>query len=96
MRNVSKGLAGGLLLAMLWLAACGGNGTGEGVVLEVDPASSRITIDHGEIPGMMKAMTMTFAVAEPSLLEGIEAGDRVDFRLRYADGVYTVIELEAH
>jgi Cu/Ag efflux protein CusF len=83
----------------LALVACGGKdeagaaGRAEGVVESVDAAAKQVTIDHGEIPGMMSAMTMTFDVADPALLEGIEAGSRVDFRVKYENGSYVVTEL---
>lgn len=67
-----------------------GGHPGHGVVRDVDPSAGRVTIAHGDIPGLMKAMTMTFDVADPAALEGIEAGDRVDFELVYAQGHYTV------
>ena len=85
-------------LLALALAACGGDSgegsPGAGTVLEVDAAAGEVTLEHGDIPDLMKAMTMTFEVADPALLAGVEPGDRVDFRVRYADGTYTVIELQ--
>lgn len=83
--------ATGLALA----AACGGGpaaetGTGSGEVVSVDRGAGELTISHGEIPGLMGAMTMTFEVADPALLADVEAGDRIEFDLRYADGTYTV------
>lgn len=90
-----------LVFALLFmgaaLVACGGGGmseaAGRGVVLGVDPAKAQVTLDHEEIPDMMKAMTMTFDVADPAALEGLKEGDRVDFQLRYEDGVYTVMAI---
>lgn len=93
MRAVLVMLSATLGLALL---ACGGpeEGSGRGVVRDVDREQARVTIEHGEIPGMMSAMTMSFSVAEPEQLEGLEKGDRVDFRLRHADGAYTVMSIE--
>jgi Cu/Ag efflux protein CusF len=80
----------------LALGACGGDpeGSGKGIVRGVDREQGRVTLEHGEIPGMMKAMTMTFEVSEPSVLDGVEDGERVEFRVRYADGTYTVVSIE--
>jgi Cu/Ag efflux protein CusF len=83
------------LLAIGWLAACGGGSqeTGrnaEGVVESVDAAAGKVTIDHGEIPGLMGAMTMTFDVSDPAMLSGIAAGDEVNFDVRYENGSYEV------
>lgn len=37
--------------------------------------------DHEAVPGWMDAMTMPFAVADPSLLEGIEPGTPVEIAM---------------
>jgi Cu/Ag efflux protein CusF len=54
----------------------------------------QVTIDHGEIPGLMGAMTMTFNVADAALLQGIEAGSQVRFSVQYENGEYLVTALE--
>jgi Cu/Ag efflux protein CusF len=97
MRRIREAGAIVALAAGLVLAACGGasEGEGRGVVRGVDAGKSQVTLEHGEIPGMMKAMTMTFDVEDPALLSGLEKGDQVGFRLRYADGSYTVIAIDA-
>lgn len=81
--------------AAISLVACGGGAkqTGQGalgVVESVDAAAGQVTIDHGEIPGLMGAMTMTFAVSDPALLEGIEVGNSVVFDVKYEKGSYRV------
>lgn len=88
LHRVSRVVAVGVAIA---LAACGsaspGDHPGRGVVKDVDPAAREITLDHEDIPGLMKAMKMTFQ-ADPALLTGVEAGQRVEFRVRYEDGRY--------
>lgn len=54
---------------------------GEGKVIAVVPSSSQIVVEHGEIQGFMEAMTMGYSVDPPSLLEGLEAGDRIRFTM---------------
>jgi Cu/Ag efflux protein CusF len=54
---------------------------GEGQVQRVDAAQGRVTIRHQEIPGFMGAMTMTFRVKDGKLLDGVRAGDEVQFTL---------------
>lgn len=86
------GLAAGAALAL----ACGGDvesGEGTGVVRALAADGSTVTLEHGDIPGLMRAMTMEFAVAKPELLRGVEVGDGVDFHLVYAEGRYTITEL---
>lgn len=84
--------------AALALGACGAGRPvahpAEGVVESVDAAAAQVTIDHGEIPGVMGAMTMTFDVADPALLQGIEAGSQVGFAVEYKDGKYLVTAIE--
>ena len=48
----------------------------------VDPAAHTVTVDHDPIPGLMPGMTMTFPVTPSASLDGIRAGQRVDFTLR--------------
>ena len=81
-----------LALAIL-LSACaeGETGRGSGVVLNVH-GDGRIVIEHGDIPGVMQAMTMEFEIPS-ELLEGIESGDRVDFRLESIGGRYRGTEI---
>jgi len=90
----------GILSAVLVAAhvACGGSateGSGTGVVRGVDAAHATVTLEHGDIPGVMKAMTMTFEVTDRELLEGVDVGEEVDFHVRYADGKYTVTEIDS-
>jgi Cu/Ag efflux protein CusF len=49
-----------------------------------------VTLDHEDIPGFMKAMTMTFTLAPDVALDGIDPGAKVDFRVKEEGGVYTV------
>jgi Cu/Ag efflux protein CusF len=70
------------------LLACGGGtpGEGHGTVRGVDAARGQVTIEHGDIPGVMKAMTMTFHAESPALLEGLAPGQAVDFHVREEAG----------
>lgn len=79
--------------ALAVLAACseGETGKGEGVVVATHD-DGRIVIEHGDIPGVMKAMTMEFEV-DPALLQGIESGDRVTFAIEAEGGRYHVTQL---
>ena len=78
---------------------CGGNesdvrsGNGTGIVKGVDASARKITLHHGDIPGLMKGMTMTFSVAPSVGLENVSEGDRVDFRIEQEGSVYTVTEV---
>ncbi len=66
---------------------------GHGIVQGVDAEGRKVILDHGDIPGLMKAMTMTFEVAPGVALEGLEAGAEVDFKVKEEGGTYTVTEI---
>jgi len=93
-----RALAALALAVALALPACGqqaDEGVGRGTVLAVDAAAGLVTLEHGDIPGLMKEMTMVFEVADPALLSAIEAGQQVEFRVRHEDGRYVVHEIAA-
>ena len=52
---------------------------GTGTVAEL--LETHVRIEHDAIPGFMDAMTMSFEVADPSLLADIEPGMDVTFRI---------------
>jgi protein SCO1/2 len=49
----------------------------QGEVISIDPAKKLITVKHGDIPGLMPAMTMTYQVAEPKQIETLQPGDKI-------------------
>jgi Cu(I)/Ag(I) efflux system membrane fusion protein len=56
---------------------------GTGKVTSIDPAASRIELDHDPIASLKwPAMTMEFALRDKALLGGLKPGDRVEFELR--------------
>jgi Cu/Ag efflux protein CusF len=63
-------------------------------VVAIDPDRKNVTVDHEEIPGLMKAMQMKYAVADPKVLDGITVGDQVAGRLKARSGSYTITHLE--
>lgn len=66
------------MIALLW-AACASEPRAyavRGTVVEVRPPD-HVVVAHEAIPGFMDAMTMPFAVADPSLLAGLVPGDTV-------------------
>jgi Cu(I)/Ag(I) efflux system periplasmic protein CusF len=59
---------------------------GMGVVQSVDTANGSLTIAHEPIAALgWPAMTMSFKVDRASLLEGVEAGEHIEFMLRGRD-----------
>jgi Cu/Ag efflux protein CusF len=66
----------------------------KGKVVSIDLNKPAVTLDHEDIPGLMKAMTMEFRVENAKVLEGLKAGDAVQGRLKKSDGGYTILRLE--
>jgi protein SCO1 len=81
------------LAALLFLASACQNRPREvelrGVVVSVDLPKKEITIQHGDIPRFMPAMTMPFKVRDARLLEGRMPGDLVR-------GTLVVEDADAH
>ena len=86
-------------------AGCGQSGTTDskakakdypirGKVTAVDEASKKITVDHEDIPGLMKAMEMKFDVESAAAVAGVKAGDRVQGRLGVEAGKYVIKSLK--
>jgi protein SCO1/2 len=68
----------------------------KGKVVAVDPGKKTVTLDHEDIPGLMKAMEMKFSVEDAKALEGINAGDQVHGKLKVDSGNYIITELKKH
>lgn len=66
----------------------------KGKVVAVDPDKKSVTLDHEDIPGLMKGMQMKFKVEDPKIAEGIAPGDQVQGRLRVKSGEHTITRLE--
>ena len=65
-----------------------------GEVVKIDAKAGRITLKHGEIKHLdMPAMTMTWRVKNPQLLDGLANGDRVRFVAEKLDGQFTVTQI---
>jgi Cu/Ag efflux protein CusF len=65
------------LLTVLALTSCAKRYPLTGTVVSVDLAASTVTVKHSEIPGYMKAMTMTFPVKDKAVLRSLSPGDEI-------------------
>lgn len=52
---------------------------GTGVVLIVNRKENWVELEHEEIKDLMPAMQMEFWIRNPSLMNGVRVGDKVDF-----------------
>ena len=49
----------------------------QGEVISADTANKLLTVKHGDIPGLMPAMTMTYQVTEPKQMQTLQPGDKI-------------------
>jgi protein SCO1/2 len=101
--NGPKGIG---LFALLFTVALGGCGGGDrtttaqeyevrGKVVSVTPEQKTVRLDHEEIPGVMKAMTMNFRLEDSAVAKDLAPGDRVRGRIRArSGGGYFITSLE--
>jgi|SRR5437868_1729742 protein SCO1/2 len=58
-----------------------------GEVISVDRSNQQVTMKHGDIPGLMKAMTMTYPLKDDSVLRRLSPGDHLQADLVVQNGV---------
>jgi protein SCO1/2 len=97
-----------LMILVVGLIALGSVGCGKGnedkdkvydikgKVVAVDAENKKVTLDHEDIPGFMKAMQMQFSAENAKVLEGIKAGDQVHGKLKVKGSDYIIMELMKH
>ena len=67
----------------------------EGEIRKVNPDTAKLTIRHGPIQNLdMPGMTMVFQVKDASMINRVQAGDKVRFRAEKIGGKLTVTEIE--
>lgn len=62
-----------------------------GVVEAVDAELKQVVIDHEDIPGVMPAMSMSFDVGDPRLLETLAPGQKIEFTLELREQSLRVV-----
>lgn len=66
-----------------------------GRVVKVDADAGKITIEHKPIWYLyMEAMTMTFKVADNTMLTGLTPGDRIRFKVERAGDGFVITRIE--
>jgi protein SCO1/2 len=63
-----------------------------GVVRDVQREYGQLVVEHEDVPGLMPAMTMNFDVADATLLESLEPGDVIRFRLEVTRRSYRILD----
>lgn len=96
MRRLASGVA--CALALAWLGCDVAQHSqrarrveATGVVEAVDPALQQVIIDHDDIPGVMPAMSMSFDVGDPRLLDVLAPGQKIEFTLEIRARSFRVV-----
>ena len=68
----------------------------KGEVVAVDKAAAKVKLKHAAVPELKwPAMTMFFAVADKSQLDGLKAGDQVNFEfVEASDGAPLITQIK--
>jgi Cu/Ag efflux protein CusF len=97
-RNTIRAALGGSLLALTALLATPALSQAtmtDAEVRKVDKEGKKITLKHGEIKNLdMPPMTMVFNVADASMLDKLQAGDKIRFKATNEGGKFTVTEIQ--
>ena len=68
----------------------------EGEVRKVDKENKKLTLKHGEIKSLeMPPMTMVFQVKDAAMLDKVQAGDKVRFKVEKIGSSFVVTEINA-
>jgi Cu/Ag efflux protein CusF len=67
----------------------------EGEVRKIDRDAGKLTIRHGPIVNLdMQAMTMSFRVRDPLMLDALKVGDKIRFVAERLNGATLVTRIE--
>jgi len=68
----------------------------EGEIRKVDKDAKKLTIKHGEIKNLeMPAMTMVFQVKDPALLDKVQTGDKIRFKVEKSGNAFVVTDIQS-
>ena len=96
-------MMGFVVLLTFWTTGCGQKATErkgvkiydiQGKIVAMRPDKEGVTLDHEDIPGLMKGMKMPFLVEDAQILEGLQVGDEVQGKLRVESGSQIITELK--
>lgn len=67
----------------------------EGEVRKVDKAAQKVTSRHGPLANLdMPAMTLVFRVSDPAMLDALNVGDKIRFKVERVDGALTIMSID--
>lgn len=89
-----KALLGALAASLISIPALADGNMVKGEVVKVDKSAGKVTLRHGPIKNLdMDSMTMVFRVADPSMLDKVKAGDKIEFEADRVNGAITVTKI---
>lgn len=89
-----KALLGALAASLISIPALADGDMVKGEVVKVDKSAGKVTLRHGPIKNLdMDSMTMVFRVADPSMLDKMKAGDKIEFEADRVNGAITVTRI---
>jgi Cu/Ag efflux protein CusF len=59
----------------------------QGEVISVDAPRKILTVKHGDVPGLMSAMTMGYEVADEKEIASLKPGDKISAELVVSENV---------
>ena len=68
---------------------------GHGTVESVDREARQVVIEHEAIPGLMDAMTMSFDVPDPDVLDRLAPGRKIEFDLEVSERSFRIVGARA-
>ena len=82
-------------IAQTAMAPAASKDMAEAEVRKVDKDAKKLTLKHGPIKSLdMPGMTMVFQVKDASLLDKLNAGDKIKFSAEQQQGAYVVTAIE--
>lgn len=89
-----RALLGALAASLISIPALADGNMVKGEVVKVDKSAGKVTLRHGPIKNLdMDSMTMVFRVADPSMLDKVKAGDKIEFEADRVNGAITVTKI---
>jgi Cu/Ag efflux protein CusF len=68
----------------------------QGEVINVDAPRKMLIVKHGDIPGLMSAMTMGYEVADEKEIASLKPGDKISAELVVSDNVGRLEKIVLH
>jgi protein SCO1/2 len=67
----------------------------KGKVMALDKAGKNLTVDAGDIPGFMSAMTMPYPVKDEHMLDNLSVGDQITAKVVSSGGDFWLENIAA-